>query len=241
MVLVRPQERIDRYMSYLGTEIKRPAANTAIHFREIPVCAYRLTISEEKRIYTTRDFLRIYRDMVVIREFETMLLSLKTRGDYRGISHVLPKSIALDIGREAVSVGEAYCADSADDTISADKNIGDLIAKGLSAIEKMTEDELAQIMRGYHEGAVLSPLAEVTDKRANVKEVALDFLLYGLLSEIFNKMTGFGYGLCGSKNVYFKPFGFYPCNMSECDSAGLAIGAALYHKKQPKNVSFVFS
>ena len=217
---------------YLGTEINRNTANTAVRFREIPVCAYRLTISEEKRIYTTRDFLRIYRDMVIIREFETMLLSLKARGSYRGISYALPKSVALDIGREAVSVGEAYCADSSDDMFSSDKNIGDLIAKGLSAIEKLTDDELAQIMRGYHEGAVLSPLAEVTDKRANVKEVALDFLLYGLLSEIFNKITGFCYGSCKSRNVYFTPFGFYPCNMTESDSAGLALGAALYHKNR---------
>ena len=220
---------------YLGTEIKRNTANIAVRFREIPICAYRLTISEEKRIYTTRDFLRIYRDMLVIREFETMLLSLKTRGNYRGISRVLPKSVIFDIGREAVSVGEAYCSDSTDDMFSSDKNIGDLIAKGLSAIEKMSDDELAQIMRGYHEGAVLSPLAEVTDKRTSVKDVALDFLLYGLLSEIFNKITGFCYGSCGSRNVYFKPFGFYPCNMTESDSAGLALGAALHHKNRGSN------
>ena len=220
---------------YLGTEIKRNTANIAVRFREIPICAYHLSISEEKRIYTTRDFLRIYRDMIVVREFETMLLSLKTRGSYRGVSYPLKKSIVTDIGREAISVGEAYCASPADDMFSSDKNIGDLIAKGLSAIEKMTDEELAQIMRGHQEGSVLLPLAEVTDKRASVKDVAFDFLLYGLLSEIFNKITGFCRGLCGSRNVYFTPFGFYPCNMTESDSAGLALGAALYHKNCGSN------
>lgn len=227
---------MDYYMSgYLGTEIKRNTASTAIRFREIPVCAYHLSISEEKRIYTTRDFLRIYRDMLLIREFETMLLSLEKNGNYRGIQYSLKNPITTDIGREALSVGEAYCTAPSDDMFSSDKNIGDILAKGLSAIEKMTEKELADVMRSYHDGAVLSPLAEVTDKRANVKDVALDFLLYGLLSEIFNKITGFSYGSCGNKNVYFTPFGSYPCNMTGNDSAGLATGAALYHKNIGSN------
>ena len=215
---------------YLGTEIKRPTANTTVRFREIPVCQYRLSISDEKRIYTTRDFLRIYRDMVLIREFETMLVSLKTSGSYRGITYPLQKSVAIDIGREALSVGEAYCADPGDDLFSSDKTVGDLLAKGLSAIEKMTDAELTEIMRDYHDGAVLASLGAVTDSRANVKDIALDFLLYGLLSELFEKITGFCYGSCGSKNVYFTPFGCYPCNMTESDSAGSALGAALYRK-----------
>ena len=221
--------------AYLGTEIKRNTTNTAVRFREIPVCGYHLSMAEEKRIYTTRDFLRIYRDMALIREFETMLLALKTNGNYHGIPYSLKPSVALDLGREALSVGEAYCAAPCDDMFSSDKNISDLIAKGLSAIEKMTEAELTDIMRGYHDGAVLSPLAEVADKRANVKDVALDFLLYGLLSDIFNKITGFCYGSCGSKNMYFIPFGSYPCNMTSADSAGLAVGAALYHKNCGSN------
>ncbi len=215
---------------YLGTEIKKPAANTAVRFREIPICRYRLSISDEKRIYTPRDFLRLYRDMVLIREFETMLLSLQRSGSYHGVTYPWKKTFAADIGREALFVGEAYCADPGDDFFSADKNIGALLAKGLCAIEKMTEAELTEIMRTYHDGAVLSPLGTVADSRANVKDVALDFLLYGVLSEIFGKITGFCYGSGGSRNVCFTPFGFQPSNVSEGDSAGAAIGAALYRK-----------
>ncbi len=215
---------------YLGTEIKRNVTNTVVRFREIPVCKYSLSIFDEKRIYTTKDFLRIYRDMVLIREFEIMLLSLKTNGIYRGVEYPLTAPVAVDIGREALSVGEAYCAEPSDDMFSSENNIADLLAKGFSAIEKMTESELAQIMQGYHQGAVLAPLAEITDKNANVKDVAVNFLLYGVLSEIFEKNTGFCYGSRGSKNAYFAPFGFQPCNMTESDSAGLALGAALYQK-----------
>ena len=215
---------------YLGTEIKRNVANTAVRFREIPVCKYNLSIFDEKRIYTTKDFLRIYRDMVLIREFEIMLLSLKMNGVYRGVAHSLKTPIAIEVGREALSVGEAYCAEPFDDMLSSENNIADLLAKGLSAIEKMTESDLAQIMQGYHKGKVLMPLSAITDKNANVKDVAVNFLIYGLLSEIFEKTTGFCFGFRGSKNVYFKPFGVYPCNMIESDAAGLALGVALYHK-----------
>jgi len=38
-----------------------------IHFEDIPVCQYKKTLAEEKKIYTKDDFLRIYRDMRIIR------------------------------------------------------------------------------------------------------------------------------------------------------------------------------
>ncbi|MBR7162051.1 MAG: hypothetical protein IKD07_06505, partial [Clostridia bacterium] len=216
-------------MSYLGSEIKRTASNTSVRLRDIPVCRYGLSIYDEKRIYTNKDFLRIYRDMALIREFEIMLLSLQTKEFYRGIRYSLKKSVAVRLGREALSVGEAYCAEPSDDLFSAENNIADLLAKGLSAIEKMTEEELAQIMKGYHGGKVLSPLSEIADKKPAVKDVALSFLLYGTLSEFFGKATGFAYGLRGA-DVCFAPIGFYSCNGAKTDLAGLAVGAGLYRK-----------
>ena len=44
-----------------------------IHFEDIPVCQYKKTLAEEKKLYKKDDFLRIYRDMRIIREFGTML------------------------------------------------------------------------------------------------------------------------------------------------------------------------
>ena len=38
-----------------------------IHFEDIPVCQYNKTLAEEKKIYTKDDFMRIYRDMAIIR------------------------------------------------------------------------------------------------------------------------------------------------------------------------------
>ena len=48
--------------------------------------------------FTKEDFVRIYHDMVVIREFETMLNLIKTLGEYNGIpySHPGPATFPSD-------------------------------------------------------------------------------------------------------------------------------------------------
>ena len=43
------------------------------------------TIEEEKANYSTDDFLRIFRDMAICREFETMLFQIKTQSTYGDI------------------------------------------------------------------------------------------------------------------------------------------------------------
>ena len=42
-----------------------------ITFQDIPVNQYDRSIQEEKASFTTEDFLRIFRDMAIIREFES--------------------------------------------------------------------------------------------------------------------------------------------------------------------------
>jgi 2-oxoisovalerate dehydrogenase E1 component len=79
-----------------------------IEFGKIPVNQYNKTIEQEKKIYSTDDFLRIYCDMVIIREFETMLNLIKTTNEYKGISYNHPGPAHLSIGQEAASVGMAY-------------------------------------------------------------------------------------------------------------------------------------
>ncbi|HNY15601.1 MAG TPA: hypothetical protein PKI12_08665 [Bacteroidales bacterium] len=49
-----------------------------IEFGKIPVNQYNKTIADEKKNFSREDFIRIYRDMVIIREFETMINLIKT-------------------------------------------------------------------------------------------------------------------------------------------------------------------
>lgn len=204
-----------------------------IKFQDIPVNQYNRTIEEEKANYTVEDFVRIYRDMVIIREFETMLQLVKTTGEYNGVAYDYPGPAHLSIGQEAAAVGQAFHLDKDDFIFGSHRSHGEIIAKGLSAIEKMPDDELMDIMKKFWDGKILKVVEESKDY-SSVKELAMDFLLYGVLAEIFGRETGFNKGLGGSMHAFFTPFGIYPNNAIVGGSAGIAMGAALFKKVNRK-------
>ena len=57
-----------------------------IEFTPIPVCQYRKTVAEERKLYSVDDFQAIYHDMVVLRTFENIIDAIKKVGEYRGIA-----------------------------------------------------------------------------------------------------------------------------------------------------------
>ncbi|HPQ46140.1 MAG TPA: thiamine pyrophosphate-dependent enzyme [Clostridia bacterium] len=203
-----------------------------IKFKDIPVNQYNKSIDEEKGNFSNEDFIRIYRDMSIIREFEGMLNAIKTTGQYNGIEYNHPGPAHLSIGQEASSVGQAYLLDANDYIFGSHRSHGEIIAKGLSAIEKLSDKELMDIMEKYFDGAILKV---VQGKQETVKELAKDFLIYGTLAEIFARETGFHRGLGGSMHAFFTPFGIYPNNAIVGGSADIATGAALYKKVNGKS------
>ncbi|MBP3391781.1 MAG: dehydrogenase [Clostridia bacterium] len=202
-----------------------------IKYQDTPVNQYNLTIEEEKKIYTKDDFLRIYRDMKIIREFEMMLNSIKTTSSYNGIEYSHPGPAHLSIGQEASAVGQAYLLDTNDWIFGSHRSHGEIIAKGLSAIEKLSDKELMEIMETYFDGSILKI---VQKDQKTVKELAIDFLMYGTLAEIFARETGFHKGLGGSMHAFFCPFGIYPNNAIVGGSATIATGSALFKKVNRK-------
>jgi len=204
-----------------------------IHFEDVPVCQYKKTLAEEKKIYTKADFLRIYHDMRTIHEFEFMLNEVKTKSEYNGIAYNNPGPAHLSIGQEASAVGQAYCLDINDFTFGSHRSHGEVIAKGLVSIEKLDDKELYDIMKEFLGGSVLA-VVEKNMPNTNIKELAKNFYLYGLLAEIFARKTGFSRGLGGSMHANFIPFGIYPCNAIVGGSAPIALGAALYKRSNHK-------
>ena len=199
-----------------------------IEFGRIPVNQYSKTISEEKISFTTDDFIRIYHDMVVIREFETMLNLIKTTNEYKGIKYNHPGPAHLSIGQEAAAVGMAYTLDTDDYIFGSHRSHGEILAKGLSAINKLDEDSLYSIMKSYFGGAALRVVEKAFT--GTIKELAVHFLLYGALAEIFARENGFNKGLGGSMHAFFTPFGIYPNNAIVGGSGDISVGAALYKK-----------
>jgi len=199
-----------------------------IEFGKIPVNQYNKTFEEEKKIYTREDFLRIYHDMVVIREFENMLNLIKTTNEYSGIQYNHPGPAHLSIGQEAAAVGMAYNLDVDDYIFGSHRSHGEIIAKGLSSIYRLNEDTLYSVMKNYFGGNALKVVE--TGFHGNIKELAIHFLLYGALAEIFARENGFNKGLGGSMHAFFTPFGIYPNNAIVGGSGDISVGAALYKK-----------
>ena len=208
-------------------------ASGKITFTDIPVNAYNKTIKEEKNNFSNADLMRIYRDIATLREFETMINSIKVNGSYNGIDHTYPGPAHLSLGQEAAAVGQAYLLEKEDYTFGSHRSHSEILAKGLSCIEKLSDNELMEIMQNFFGGTILKAI-EGTQKTTSVKELAMDFLLYGALSEIFARKTGFNMGLGGSMHAFFMPFGIYPNNAIVGGSAPTALGAALFKRVNRK-------
>lgn len=216
---------------YLDPSVLR--AKSKITFTDIPVNSYDKTIEDEKATFSNDDFMRIFRDMAIIREFETMLNSIKTTSEYNGVPYTHPGPAHLSIGQEASSVGQAYLLDKDDHIFGSHRSHGEVIAKGLSAIEKLSDQELMEVMEDYFDGEILR-IVEKLKNHDTVKELAMDFLLYGIMAENFARKTGFQKGLGGSMHLFFLPYGIYPNNAIVGGSADISVGAALFNKVNSK-------
>ena len=198
----------------------------------IPVNLYNKSVKDELSRFSKEDLLRIYRDMFIIREFETMLNLIKTTGEYQGVSYSHPGPAHLSIGQEAAAVGMAYELDMDDYIFGSHRSHGEILAKGLSAIQKLDDDSLYEVMKSFFDGRILSIVEK--GHKGDVKSLALKFLTYGTLAEIFARETGFNKGLGGSMHAFFTPFGIYPNNAIVGGSGDIAVGAALYKKVNRK-------
>ena len=204
-----------------------------ITFKDIPVNQYNKTIKEERGRYSDDDLVRIYRDITVLREFESMLSLIKTQGVYNGIETTYPGPAHLSVGQEAAAVGQAYLLDQNDFSFGSHRSHSEILAKALSCIHKLSEQDLMTIMEGFLGGSALRATEKLGPVK-DVKELAIRFILYGTLSEIFARETGFHKGMGGSMHAFFLPFGIYPNNAIVGGSAAIATGAALFKKVNGK-------
>ena len=119
-----------------------------ISFSDIDVCQYQKTVKDELKsgLFTKEDMLRIYRDMEYIREFETMLKSVRLTKAYNGVEYTYTGPAHLYLGEESAAVGQSYLLDKNDFIFGTHRSHGEVLAKGLSAIEKMSDEELLEVM-----------------------------------------------------------------------------------------------
>ncbi|MBN2301826.1 MAG: dehydrogenase E1 component subunit alpha/beta [Lentisphaerae bacterium] len=158
----------------------------------------------------------ILEDMLTIREFEEMIIKLRSGAydpcshfDYRGPTHV-------SIGQEAASVG-ACVGIAADDYItSTHRGHGDSVAKGCAAIRAMTVEQLKKRVPG----------STNTDKKKLMDE-ALDDHVYRTIAELFGKEDGYCKGRGGGMHIADFTVGHLGANAIVGGGVPIATGAAM--------------
>ena len=224
--------------------------SSTLNLGKIPVNSYKKSIREElsdKHGVSMERVLRVYRDMALIREFETMLDNIKKLGAYQSIAYNHAGPAHLSIGQEGAAVGQCVHLKVEDHMFGSHRSHGEIIAKGLRAVEDLAGHSLLGVMEAYFEGSLLNVVQNneadwtgltVTPKgkkkaalsTPEEEELGIDFLLYGLLAEIFGRETGFSRGMGGSMHAFCLPFGVYPANAIVGGSADISVGAGLYKK-----------
>jgi 2-oxoisovalerate dehydrogenase E1 component len=208
------------------TKERKPGMLT---FPKIPLNQYKTPLAKEIRTLGADALVGILEDMLLIREFEFMLNEIKTAGEYQGVAYDHKGPAHLSMGQEASSVGQAFHLGVEDHILGSHRSHGEILAKGMSAIRKLDDETLMRIMQTFMDGECLG-IVEQHVKADSVRELAMHFLTYGALAEIFGRKAGFNRGLGGSMHAFFTPFGIYPNNAIVGGSADIAAGAALFKK-----------
>jgi 2-oxoisovalerate dehydrogenase E1 component len=205
-----------------------------VKFEPIPCNQYKKTVRDEVKHYGADNLVRIQHDMELIRCFENSINEIKLRGNFKGVEYNHRGPAHLSIGQESAAVGQAYHLSPDDHIFGSHRSHGEILAKGMSAIAKLDDQTLMSIMSGYLNGSILK-VVEKDPSGSSVKDLALDFLVYGAFSEIFGRQTGFQMGMGGSMHAFFLPFGIYPNNAIVGGSGTISVGAAIFkHINQRK-------
>jgi len=94
-------------------------------------------------------------DMLVIREFETMLNSIKITGGWQGVDYNHMGPAHLSMGQEAAAVGQAAVLGVDDFIFGSHRSHGEILAKSFSAARKLDPGKLTNIMSGFLDGETL--------------------------------------------------------------------------------------
>ena len=214
-------------------EINKIRQAETLRFRDIEINSYKKDFSSEVKHYGKETLVKVFHDMRLIREVETMLDCIKKTGEYEGIAYNHLGPAHLSIGQEAAAVGQCLSLNKEDLIFGSHRSHGEIIAKCLSVIHTLAEPELESIMKSYGGGAIYRVI-EKHNKTNSLSDTAISFILYGLIAEIFARENGFNKGLGGSMHAFFVPFGSMPNNAIVGGSADIALGAALYKKINKK-------
>ncbi|MDR2930069.1 MAG: dehydrogenase [Propionibacteriaceae bacterium] len=194
----------------------------------IPVNTYRFDLATEFARYGSETLINVLNDMMVIREFESMLDELSTRGQWQGIQASPGAPVYASVGQEAAVVGQALELGVEDQIFGSHRSHGEVLAKCFAAARIMDPEDVRATMEAQTGGQTLRH-AEALPYESE-SELQANFILYGALAEVFARRGGFNGGMAGPLHVCCPAFGSMPNNAIVGGAAGLATGAALFKR-----------
>lgn len=205
---------MSNYYSDLGPDFKK----RTIKLDSIKAYQYDKNISDELKAknVTKDELIEMYESMLVIREFEEMILKCRTGAyeiisdyDYRGPTH-------LSIGQEATAAGACSVLSISDMITSTHRGHGDSIAKGFHAIKRMNDEELIERCPEF------SNL-----KGEQLREAVMEDHVYRTIAELFGKETGYGKGRGGGMHIADFRVGHLGANAIVGGGIPIATGASM--------------
>ena len=205
---------MSNYYSDLGPDFKK----RTIKLDNIKAYQYDKDIADELKAknVTKDELMEMYESMLVIREFEEMILKCRTGAyeiisdyEYRGPTH-------LSIGQEATAAGACSVLSISDMITSTHRGHGDSIAKGFHAIKRMSEEELKERCPEF------SNL-----KGEQLREAVMEDHVYRTIAELFGKETGYGKGRGGGMHIADFRVGHLGANAIVGGGIPIATGASM--------------
>jgi len=188
-----------------------------VAFASVAVNRYETPIAEERKRHGAARLVDTWRSMLLIREIETMLGQIKRGEEYHGFTCGYRGPAHLSVGQEAAAAGQALALALDDHTYGSHRSHGEIVARGMGAVDTWPEEELDALV------PILGP-------GAHERERARELFLYGLVAEIFGRATGFNRGVGGSMHAFLPALGIYPNNAIVGGAAPIAAGAGLYKR-----------
>ncbi len=202
------------YYSDLGPDFKK----RTYKLRDIEGYSYNRMIKDELKdgTLTKDEILELYECMLVVREFEEMILKLRTGAyecikdyEYRGPTH-------LSIGQEATCAGACSMLNITDYITSTHRGHGDSISKGYFAIRKMNEKQLKERCPEFANLAGEALL-----------EAVMQDHVFRTIAELFGKEAGYGKGRGGGMHIFDFRVGHLGANAIVGGGVPIATGASM--------------
>lgn len=185
---------------------------------KIPAYSFKGDLKSELKAgsISQKEAIAILEDMLTIREFEEMIVKLRSGAyeacqgyNYRGPTHV-------SIGQEATAVGGCTGIAYDDFITSTHRGHGDSLAKGCAAIRGMSVEELKARI----------PESKAT-KREDLVDEALEDHVFRAIAELFGKEAGYCKGRGGGMHIADFKAGHLGANAIVGGGVPIATGAAM--------------